>query len=690
MPIRRRWPKLLFGALGAVVVLLVVLWDWNWFRPLVEAQASAALGRKVTLGHFDIRLSRYPQLVLDRIAVANPDDFPADSSMATIDRLAIRIDPWALFDHKAVLTEIDIEHPMGDLKPGPSGTPNWKLALGGSDSSPSAHPWQVDVGNLIVRDGHIHFLDPKLKSDFTLEAHTQDAGGQDAGGQDASGQDASGRDASGQDAKVQAAKIGGDPGIYVGIDGRYAAQPISGRFIGGSVLSLRDPKDRYPVDLKLANGATKVSLQGTLLEPLKFGGADLKLELSGDDLSNLYPLTGIPLAPTPPYKLGGQLDYEGRKVRFRDFAGTVGNSDLEGNIEVQLGGVRPYFRAEMNSRKVVLADLRGFIGAAPGKTDNSENLSKQQQQEHAQQEATGKLLPDKPINLPKLRAVDFDVQYKAQRIESESTPLDNLVADLKVEDGKLALQPLSFGVGSGAIVLNLKLDGQENLVHALGDIDFRKVDLSRIMQSTGVFKGAGTVGGSARIDTSGNSLAQMLGHGDGELKLFMSGGNLSALLVDLAGLDFGNSVISALGIPSRAQLRCLVTDFGLNKGVLDTRTFIFDTSAANVVGSGSINLRDEQVDYKLSTEPKRFNIGSLAAPILIRGPLKDPSIHPDPVVLAERGGAAVVLGVFLTPLAALIPTIQLGLGKDHNCDELLATVQSAAKIPARTTPKKPG
>ena len=291
-------------------------------------------------------------------------------------------------------------------------------------------------------------------------------------------------------------------------------------------------------------------------------------------------------------------------------------------------------------------------------------------------------------NLPKLRSVDFDVHYKGQHIESESTPLDNLVANLKVEDGALSLQPLSFGVGTGAIVLNLKLDGQQDLVHAVADVDFRKVDLSRIMQSTGVFKGAGTIGGSAKIDTSGNSLAQMLGHGDGEMKLFMSGGDLSAVLVDLAGLDFGNTVIAALGIPNRAQLRCLLTDFGLNKGVLDTRTFIFDTSAANVIGSGSINLRDEQVDYKLSTQPKRFSVGSLAAPILIRGALKDPSIHPDPVVLAERGGAAVVLGVFLTPLAALLPTIQLGLGKDHNCDELLATVQTAAKIPARTAPKK--
>ena len=656
MLLRRRWVQVLLGVL-ALLAALVLLWNWNWFRPLVERQASAALGRRVTLGHFDIKLGREPLVVLDQLAVANPDDFPAGSNTATVARLAVRIDPWALFHHTVQLSEIDVEQPGGELQPGPSGKPNWKLSLGGGNSAPSPQPWQVNIGSLTIRDGHIHFLDPKLKSDFNLDVHTQDA------------------------------PDGGEPSIYVGIKGRYSGQPIDGRFIGGSVLTLRDPKDRYPVDLKLAHAATRVSLQGTLLEPTTFGGADLKLELSGDDLSNLYPLTGLPLAPTPPYKLSGQLDYQNRKIGFRDFAGSVGNSDLSGTIEVQLGGPRPVATADLHSKQVLLADLRGFIGGAPGKAD-AEKLSAQQQQQHAQQEASGKVLPDTPINLPKLRAVDFDVRYTGQHIESESTPLDNVVAHLLVQDGVLSFEPLSFAVGKGQIVLDIKLDGRQEPVHSSASIDFRQVDLSRIMQSSGAFKGAGTIGGKASIDTTGNSLAQMLGRGNGDLKLFMSGGDLSALLIDLAGLDFGNGVLSALGVPSRAKLRCLVTDFDLKQGVLDTRTFIFDTTEANVVGSGNVNLRDEQIDYKLKTQPKHFNIGSLPAPILIRGPLAKPSIMPDPTTLAIRGGAAVVLGVFLTPLGALLPTIQLGLGQDHNCDELLATVQQANQKAAAGGAKK--
>jgi uncharacterized protein involved in outer membrane biogenesis len=632
------------------ILVLVLLWDWNWFRPLVERQLSSALGRPVHLAHFDLKLGRYPQLLFDGVAVSNPDGFPAGSNMATIDHLAVRLEARELLHHHVNITQIDVQHPAAELGTAADGTPNWKLALEGGSTSATPSPWRVNIGGLSIENGKAHFLDPRLKSDFTLDIHTQPADAADADHEDR---------------------------IYVGVQGRYAGQPVSGRFIGGSVLGLRQPENPYPVDLKLANGATGVSIRGTLLQPLSLGGADLRLELSGDDLAALYPLTGIPFAPTPPYKLAGHLDYAERKLRFRDFAGTVGNSDLEGEIDERPGGGRPYITAQLNSRRVVLADLAGFIGSAPGKEDNAQ-LSKKQVAEHARQDANPRLLPNIPINLPKLRSADLDVHYTAQHIDSSSTPLDDIKADLKIDNGTLTLHPLSFGVGQGRIVLNIRLEGKQDLVHTVADVDFRKVDLARIMQSTKLFKGAGTIGGSARLDASGNSLAQMLGHGDGELKLFMSGGDLSALLVDLAGLDFGNGVVSALGLPGQARLRCMVTDFGLDDGQLDTRTFVFDTTEANVVGTGKIDLRGENIDYKLSTEPKRFNIGHLRAPILIRGPLKNPSVLPDPVQLGARGGAAVLLGILATPLAALLPTIELGLGKDHNCEELMQSVHAAA------------
>src|SRR5205085_1045098 len=128
---------------------------------------------------------------------------------------------------------------------------------------------------------------------------------------------------------------------------------------------------------------------------------------------------------------------------------------------------------------------------------------------------------------------------------------------------------------------------------------------------------------------------------------------LSALLVDLSGLEFGNALLSALGMPQRTPIQCMIADFALQKGLLNTRTLLLVTKEANVHGAGWVNLRNETVDYKLSTKAAHFSIGSLHTPIDISGLLKHPSIRPEVGEMAVRGGTAAALAVLLPPRARL-------------------------------------
>jgi hypothetical protein len=192
--------------------------------------------------------------------------------------------------------------------------------------------------------------------------------------------------------------------------------------------------------------------------------------------------------------------------------------------------------------------------------------------------------------------------------------------------------------------------------------------------------------------TSGNSVAQMLGNGNGELRLLMTGGDLSALLVDLSGLQFGNALLSALGMPQRTPIQCMLADFSLQKGLLDTHTLLLATKEGNVHGAGSVNLTNETVDYKLSTKAAHFSIGSLHTPIDITGPLKSPSIRPEVGELALRGGIAAALAV-MAPPAALLSTIQFGQDESRECAARISAVgpserakaapAAAARVPAR-------
>ena len=55
----------------------------------------------------------------------------------------------------------------------------------------------------------------------------------------------------------------------------------------------------------------------------------------------------------------------------------------------------------------------------------------------------------------------------------------------------------------------------------------------------------------------------------------------------------------------------MIADFALQKGLLNTRTFLLVTKEANVHGAGWVNLRNETMDLKLNTTAAHFSIGSL-------------------------------------------------------------------------------
>ncbi|NGY06231.1 AsmA family protein [Solimonas terrae] len=655
---QRRVMRYVVPGLVSALVLLIALWDWNWFRPLIAREVSSVLGRPVTLAHFDVKLRWHPWIIVDGIAVANPPDFPNDSHLASVERLAIHLDPWAWFKGRLSLLDVEIDRPVAELGPGPSGKPNYvfdALQSKGNEQ-PGGRPPAIDIGSLTIRDGDVHIVEPTLKSDFRLKIRTE------------------------------ARERGGEPALRVDISGRYADAPINGRFVGGSVLSLRDPATPYPVDLRVENGDTQVTLNGTLVNPLAFAGARLTLDFRGNSLADLYPLTGVPLPPSPPYRIAGDLDYDRASgaIRFRRIDGHYGQSDIAGNVSVipASGTRRRKISILAHSRRVVWSDLSGFVGATPGAAD-APNDSAEQKASRATQARRGKLLPDTPIALPRIRAADLDVHYDVAKIESNKMPIDTLDAHLAIDDGLISVKPLKLGVGKGSVVADVALDGRRSPVHATADLDFRQLDFSKIVDKLTIFRGTGTIGGRATLDTHGNSLAAMLGAGDGSLKLFMSGGDISALLVNLAGLDLGNSLISALGLPRRAKLRCMVVDLGLDDGQITTNTALFDTSEANLLGTGSIDLTHETIDYRIRTQPKRMNIGSLAAPIGITGPLRSPRIRPEAGALALRGGVATALGVLLTPLAALIPTIQLGLGEDNDCVAMIKDLRQAPPAPQK-------
>jgi AsmA family protein len=637
------------GVALLTVVALIIIWGGDLLIPLVTSRASATLGRSVTIAHLHVVPGRILQVTADDVTIGNPPDWTGEP-LVRLPHFTVQVDVWTYLRHQQLVVPLVVlDHPQLTAIQLGNGAANYRLQLASrADSS-------TKIGEVRIDDGEARVRLAKLKADMTIGLATRNQGDQ--------------------------AQLVGDA------HGTYNARPITAHLVGGALLAVEDASRPWPIDLRLQNGATQVTLVGTVLNLMALQGVNLKLHFAGPDMSQLSELTGLPLPRTPNYQLTGQLDFANQRVQLRNFIARVGSSDLAGSIEVDPKVEPPDMTAELTSRRVDLADLGGFIGSEPGRL-TTPGQTASQRAEVARAEAQPKLIPDTPINVPKLRWANIHLHYRGQSIEGRSVPLDNLDVRLDIKDGQVTLHPLSFGVGKGHIVTSAELTPRVDGTHARADIEFQRVDVSRLMAAIHTFQGAGAISGFGTIDAVGNSLAQMLDNGHGAVRLAMVGGDLSALLVDLSGLEFGNALLAALGVPKRAQVECFITEAGLDRGEFRLQSLL-DTSEAIVTGTGGVNLRSEQLDLQLRTESKHFSIGSLPAPINIGGTLKKPAIMPGGE-LALRGGAAIGLG-FLFPPLAMLPTIQFGTGEDHRCDRLLARAKQqpgGQHLPRQAGPRR--
>src|ERR1041385_2265352 len=120
---QRNW-LIALGSTAAVIALAVVLFDWNWFRPIVEARAGAAIGRRVNIGHMDVQhLPRWPLVVLERVSVDNPRGFPADSKFTEIERISAQVDVVDLIRGRLTFPALTVDRLAARMEPGPDGTP---------------------------------------------------------------------------------------------------------------------------------------------------------------------------------------------------------------------------------------------------------------------------------------------------------------------------------------------------------------------------------------------------------------------------------------------------------------------------------------------------------------------------------------------------------------------------------------
>jgi uncharacterized protein involved in outer membrane biogenesis len=616
------------------IAILVALWDWNWFKGPVERQVQARTGRSFDIGgDLDVDLGRITTIRADALRFGNAP-WSKEPTMASVDRLEFGIEVWPLLLHRQVLIpDIHLGKPRLRLEKGPHGVGNWVFGQEGGTEPQFRRMW--------VDDGQLRFIDSAVNTDIDVSVDSAAQG------------------------KDEAA-----PPIDAQGGGRWQGNRFTVRGRAESPLDLRDKTRPYRIDAHAQAGTTRAHARGTLLDPLRLRDFDLKLALSGQDMADLFPLLGIAIPNTPPYALDGKLTRDlkpGRTTWHYDgFTGKVGDSDLSGTASVTTGGPRPYLRANLVSRRLDFDDLAGFVGAAP-QAGAKETTNPELAAQAARQRASARVLPDKPYELKRLRAMDADVRWKAHRINAPKLPLDDMDAHLLLENGLLQLKPLNFGVAGGDIRSDIRIEARDDTIHTRADIAARGLNLGPLLADVKLAQDAiGKLGGRIALTGTGNSIARMLGSSNGDAAVGMGRGQISNLLMEYAGIDIAEALKYMIKGDRKVPIRCAFGDFAVANGVMTTRALAFDTTDTIIVGLGTINLKHETLNLKLRPRPKDRTLLAFRTPLVVTGTFKDPSFHPDLARIGLRGAIALSLANIAPPVA-LLATIDLGGGKDADC-----------------------
>jgi len=614
---------------GLVLALLVglallIIFASNSLRGPISRAVTDATGRELRIeGDLKPVWSWvHPRFRAERITFANPDWATGDHLFAA-ESVELSLSFLPLLRGQVVLPEVHLERPVVNLEQDAEGRKSWILE---KDPEKQKEESRIHIRRLTLDEGRLRYDDAAQRINVEADLATDETG------------------------------------IAFAATGTYRGHDFAAAGRAGHVLSLRDETTPFPLKAEARVGATRVKVDGTITGLVGLKGIDTKVELGGKSLSQLYDIVRVVFPETKPYSTSGRLVRDGTVVRYENFSGKMGESDIAGTLQVDTGGERPFMQGGLVSKTLNFADLGMIVG-----TDKPSSKG---------------VLPDRPFEPDRWDSMDADVTVKAGTVKRpEQLPIQNLSARIQLKDRVVTLNPLEFGIAGGKLAGPVKLDGTRNPIRAEVKMRVQNLQLAQLFPTIKQNRtSVGDVGGLVELTGSGNTVARMLGSASGKIGLFMDGGEISRFLMELVALDLWGVARVKLKGDEPVEIRCAIADFAVKDGLMQTNAFVFDTAVVNVEGGGVVNLKTEEMDLKLNPKPKDSSIASLNSPLYVRGTFGDPKVSPDVGKLAAKGAGAIVMGV-VNPLLAVLPLFKEGKDENSNCAQLIAQASAGATKP---------
>ncbi|MBF0450917.1 MAG: AsmA family protein [Candidatus Magnetomorum sp.] len=646
----------IISGLGGLFIFLFT-YDYNHLKPVIEKAVMDATGRKLSIqGNIHFYMGFTPEIRISQVRFENAawSDQP---HMLQVGQLQLEIQLWPLikkiiYIKRFILEDIDLS-----IEINKNGTSNLTL-----DQLPTNQPTkQFPSSEEKFSISEINFQNVCLK---TVRLAYQNA----------------------MEAKQMTLTMNQ---INVSATGLY--QPVSVKAIGkyrnhvfdiqgslGSINSLLDAHQNFPIDLSAKGGGMDVSLTGKIQDVLSFKGIELNAFCQGKQLETFLNMAGVSAPIDGPYHIqmavAEQADHH-YKAAVDLF---LGNNTLKGLGELNLNRVRPGIKLVLEADTI---DLRPFITSPPKNppTDKDPDLFSYEQ-----------FLPDSFLNM------DFISALRVHTLMTPRLAIHDLNTHIRLTPTSFTLKPFSASIGGGTIKGNLNIENGQKKGVITATVETSTMNIGQMLKElaiTEIFDGSPDI--KLSLNTQGHSTKEWMIHLNGHIIVQMGEGKIYNKYINMFGGELSSNVIRLIN-PMKTNnyslVQCMVCRFDINDGLADATMMMLDSDQMRIVGAGKVDFGKETIDISIKPLPKSglntgrlgkfsLSLSELSEPFKLGGTFKNPHLKMDLTKAAWTIGKAVGGMILFGPAGIAAALISGVASNEQNACELAKEVARTGKYP---------
>jgi uncharacterized protein involved in outer membrane biogenesis len=656
---RRRW---IIRTIAAILAVPVLVWlalyvtKGRFLRQPFENVASRIAYRPVTvMGDFQLYFDPFDiKFVADGLRIGNPE-WASKPELFKADHVLIRLSTIRLLFGERVIKRMELDRGAADLEWSRDGKSNtWTL---GDPSKPSQ---PLDIPEIVrgrATATTVRYHNPAVQLVADIGVNTVAA----------------------RDTRFT------DEIVFSG-SGTLRARPftVSGRLLSPNE-TVAGGENRLALHAVAAD--TVMDVSGTLPAATRIEGADLAIQVRGNNLADLFDFIGVAVPETRRYRLRSALTYEDEAWRFTRLRGVFGDSDLRGRLTITMPERRVKLDADLATDSLHMIDVGPFIGYDPARLDKSGAAGTV-----VQDGGRPRILPDAPLRIEAIRNFDANVIYKVRAVRPANVPISNIGLTLSLDHSLLKLSPLTFDMAGGFLSSDIVIDARAVPVRSAYDIRLSPTPMGKLLARWGVEENgtSGVIKARVQMTGTGDTVHKSLATSNGRIAIVLPKGSMWARNVQLSELDVGVFLQKMFEkkLKEPVQINCGLIAFTVRNGVAVADPILIDTRKNVMLGRGSFSFKDESLDLALRADGKKFSLFSGQSPIGVGGYFASPVIDPISPELLARGGAGLALGAFASPFAAILAFIDVGDAKSAACGPVLAGARAIAQRTTKGEPRK--